>query len=194
MEALMDIELVHLSKQFNDKLLFANLNIAFLEGQINCLMGASGTGKTTLIHILMGLVKPDSGEVLGLHGRQIATVFQEDRLIEHWDAVRNIRLVCDKTLSTELIKQELIKVGLEDEQDKPVQNYSGGMRRRVAIVRAVLAKSDVLILDEPFKGFDETLKMQMIHYVKKSTKGKTVIVVTHEKEEVQLLGANLITL
>ena len=190
----MDIELVHLSKQFNDKLLFANLNIAFLEGQINCLMGASGIGKTTLIHILMGLVKPDSGEVLGLHGQRIATVFQEDRLIEHWDAVKNIRLVCDKTVSTELIKHELIKVGLEEEQDKPVQNYSGGMRRRVAIVRAVLAKSDVLILDEPFKGFDETLKIQMIHYVKKSTKGKTVIVVTHEKEEVQLLGANLITL
>ncbi|MDF2942921.1 MAG: hypothetical protein K0S01_1779 [Herbinix sp.] len=190
----MDIQFAHLSKKFNNKVLFTDLNMVFIEGQINCIMGASGIGKTTIINILMGLVKPDTGKILGIQGKRIACVFQEDRLIEHWDAVKNVRLVCDKMVSTEVIKQDLIEVGLMEDRNKPVKNYSGGMRRRVAIVRAMLAKSDIVILDEPFKGFDETLKFQVINYVKQRAKGKTIIVVTHEKEEVQTLEANLITL
>lgn len=190
----MDIQLLQLSKKFKEKELINNLNATFLEGRINCLMGASGIGKTTIINILMELVKPDAGEILGMQGRRIAAVFQEDRLIEHWDAVKNVRLVCDKSVSTTQIEQEFALVGLEDYQDKPVEKYSGGMRRRVAIVRALLAKSDLIILDEPFKGLDENLKLQVIDYVKRRTKGKTVIVVTHDKEEVQFLEGNLIIL
>jgi len=190
----MDIKLINLAKQFDQKVIFKDLNVTFLEGKMNCLMGASGIGKTTVINILMGLVEPDSGEVRGGQGKRVAAVFQEDRLIEHWNATQNVKLVCDKTISVDIIEQELLKVGLEDHQDKLVKNFSGGMRRRVAIVRAMLAKSDLIILDEPFKGLDETLKNQVIEYVKLRAKGKTVIVVTHDKEEVQLLEANLITL
>jgi len=190
----MDIKLINLAKQFDQKVIFKDLNVTFLEGKMNCLMGASGIGKTTVINILMGLVEPDSGEVRGGQGKRVAAVFQEDRLIEHWNATQNVKLVCDKTISVDIIEQELLKVGLEDHQDKSVKNFSGGMRRRVAIVRAMLAKSDLIILDEPFKGLDETLKNQVIEYVKLRAKGKTVIVVTHDKEEVQLLEANLITL
>jgi NitT/TauT family transport system ATP-binding protein len=190
----MEVQLIHLSKRFNEKIIFKDLNITFLEGRMNCLMGASGIGKTTLIYILMGFLKQDSGEVHGIKGRRIAAVFQEDRLIEHWDAVKNVKLVCDKNVSIDQIKQELCKVGIEEAQDQPVNKFSGGMRRRVAIVRAMLANSDLLILDEPFKGLDETLKKRVIDYVKEKSKGKTVIAVTHDKEEVQLLEANLITL
>ncbi len=68
------------------------------------------------------------------------------------------------------------------------------MKRRVAIVRAVLAESDIIIMDEPFKGLDEKLKEQVINYVKNKTKGKTVIVVTHNKEEVEALSAELVIL
>ncbi|MHB8130703.1 MAG: ATP-binding cassette domain-containing protein [Mobilitalea sp.] len=190
----MDIKLIDLSKRFDQKVIFQDLNITFLEGRMNCLMGASGIGKTTVINILMGLVEPDSGKVQGTRGKRVAAVFQEDRLIEHWNATQNIKLVCDKSISEEVIEQEFLIVGLEDNQNKPVRNFSGGMRRRVAIVRAMLAKSDLIILDEPFKGLDEILKNQVIEYVKLKAKGKTVIVVTHEKDEVQLLEANLITL
>ena len=142
----------------------------------------------------MGLVEPDFGKVQGSRGKRVAAVFQEDRLIEHWNATQNVKLVCDKTISEEVIEQEFFKVGLEDYKNEPVKNFSGGMRRKVAIVRAMLAKSDLIILDEPFKGLDEILKNQVIEYVKLKAKEKTVIVVTHEKEEVQLLEANLITL
>ncbi len=190
----MDVQLLHISKQFEEKIVLNNLSLTFLEGTVNCLMGASGSGKTTIINLIMGIQRPDKGEILGCRNRRIGAVFQEERLIEHWDAVRNIRLVCDNNVTTEQVEQELQKLGIEDVKNKPVRNFSGGMRRRVALVRAILAPSDILIMDEPFKGLDEELKKQVIEYVKKNVAGKTVIIVTHEKEEAQLLAANIVTL
>jgi NitT/TauT family transport system ATP-binding protein len=190
----MDIQLNHIGKQFNQKVAFKDISLTFLEGRINCLMGASGIGKTTIINIIMGLVKPDEGEVLGTKGKRIAAVFQEDRLIEHWNAVKNVRLVCDRDISDEEIIRKLSLVEISEDKNKPVSDFSGGMRRRVAIVRALLAKSDLVILDEPFRGLDEELKKRVISYIKQNTKGKTVIIVTHEKEDVNLLEANLIKL
>lgn len=190
----MDIQLQNISIKYDDKRIFNDINVTFPEERMSCLMGASGIGKTTLINIIMGLVKPDSGEILGCKNKKFAAVFQEDRLIEHWDAVKNIKLVCDKAVTEEQIRQELWRVGLIDTDNKPVRTFSGGMRRRVGLIRAILAKSDILIMDEPFKGLDEELKKLVITYVKDSVKGKTVIVVTHEKEEAQLLGADIITI
>lgn len=190
----MAILLKNLTKSYEDKTVLNNLNIFFFEGQINCLMGASGIGKTTLIHLIMGILKPDSGEILGCNDKKITAVFQEDRLIEHWDAIKNIKLVCDKSITTEHILQELHKVGIEEGQNQPVSSFSGGMRRRVALIRAMLTEGDIIILDEPFKGLDEALKKQVIEYVKESTVGKTVIIVTHDKTEVELLEGNLITI
>jgi len=187
----MDISLHHVSKQFGENQVIKDFNTIFTEGQMNCIMGASGSGKTTLINILMGLIKQDCGEINGLQGKRIAVVFQEDRLIEHWDAIKNVRLVCDKSITAWNVEQEFVKVGLEEYLNKPVLDLSGGMRRRVAIVRAMLAKSDLVIMDEPFKGLDEALKRKVIEYVKQKMQGKTVLVVTHEKEEVQLLEATV---
>lgn len=190
----MDIELLHIVKRFDQKQVISDFSAIFREGQVNCLMGASGIGKTTIINILMGLLKQDSGEIHGMEGRRIATVFQEDRLIEHWDAIKNVRLVCDKSVARETIEQEFKKVGLEDYENKPVSKLSGGMRRRVAIVRAMLAQSDLIIMDEPFKGMNEELKSMVIDYVKQKTLGKTVIIVTHDKEEAESFKAKLTTI
>ncbi len=190
----MAIELIHISKRFDDHVLFEDLNLSFIDGEINCLMGASGSGKTTLLQLLMGLVKPDNGELRGISGKKIAAVFQEDRLIEHFDAMRNIKLVCDKQMSEQRIEQELKLVGIEDYAKKTVNHFSGGMRRRVAIVRAILANSDILLLDEPFKGLDELLKNQVMEYVQLRTAGKTVILVTHDQKDAQRLQAPMILL
>ena len=190
----MDIQLIHIVKQFEGRKVLDDINVTFPEGRMNCLMGTSGIGKTTVINLIMGLIKPDSGEILGCKNKRITAVFQEDRLIDHWNAVRNVKLVCDKSITEEQIVYELSKVGLEEETEKAVKDFSGGMRRRVALVRAILAKSEILIMDEPFKGFDEGLKKLVMDYVSENTTGKTVIIVTHEKEEVQQLGANLITM
>jgi ABC-type multidrug transport system, ATPase component len=190
----MDIQLSHIAKQFDQKMILTDLNLIFTEGKMSCLMGASGKGKTTIVNMIMGLVRPDSGEVLGVQGKRIAAVFQEDRLIEHWNAVKNIKLVCDKNATLQQIEQELALLGIQEADQKPVLEFSGGMRRRVAIIRAMLAKSDLVILDEPFRGLDMALKAQVIRYILNRSKGKTVIVVTHEKEDVRLLDANLVML
>lgn len=190
----MDIRVENLNKSFNGKQVLKDLNINFPKGKITCLMGASGTGKTTLANILMNLLKPDSGRVEGLEGKKISAVFQEDRLIEHWDAIENIRLVNNLGLTKEKINEHLKEINLKDYEEKPVRLLSGGMRRRVALVRAILSDYDVLILDEPFKGLDEELKKQVINYIRKMVKGKTVIIITHDREDIDLLDANLISL
>jgi len=190
----MDIRLINLTKRFGDKTVLDNVNLCFAEGRISCLMGPSGRGKTTIANLIMGLIKPDSGTIEGCRDKAIAAVFQEDRLIEHWDAEKNIRLVCDKSVDSEQIRQELKKVGINDYKNKAVSSFSGGMRRRVALVRALMAKGDIVILDEPFKGLDDAVKKQVIEYLKSKIKGKTVIVITHDRTDAALLDADLVTL
>lgn len=185
----MDIKLHHINKQFDNKPVLKNLSLTFCEGCISCLMGSSGIGKTTLINLIMGLEEPDSGEITGLEDKVISPVFQEDRLVEHWDAINNIKLVCSKDVTNKIIEEELSKVGLHEDRNKPVITLSGGMRRRVALLRALLFNGNLLILDEPFKGLDEELKNRVIEYVKEKSKGKTVIVVTHDLKEAELLEA-----
>lgn len=189
----MNIKLKNITKSFENKIVLNNINVEIAEHRITCIMGPSGIGKTTLINILMGLVKADVGVVEGLDGRKIAAVFQEDRLCEAIDAIKNVQLVCKKDISTK-IRDEFKLVGLSDYENKPVYVLSGGMKRRVAIVRAIMAESDVIIMDEPFKGLDDESKYKVIDYIKNKTVGKTVIIITHDKEIVSSLSAELICL
>ena len=190
----MDISVNSICKSFKGQQVLDNISMSFLAGAITCIMGASGVGKTTLAYILMGLLEPDSGEITGLSDKKISAVFQEERLIEHWDAIKNIMLVSNKDVTKEKVERNLSKIGLTEYEGKPVKALSGGMRRRVAIVRAILSEYDVLLMDEPFKGLDEELKIQVINYVKENTKNKTLIIITHDKDEVAMLQANLITM
>lgn len=185
----MDIKLLNINKQFNNKPVIKDLSLSFPVGRISCLMGSSGIGKTTLINLIMGLEKPDSGEIIGLEDKIISPVFQEDRLIEHWDTINNIKLVCPKEVSDKDIEAELSKVGLYEDRSKAVITLSGGMRRRVVLLRALLSNGNLIILDEPFKGLDEELKIKVIDYVKEKTKGKTVIIVSHDIKDAELLEA-----
>ena len=188
----MDIQVNKVCKSFKGQQVLNNVTMSFSEGSITCIMGASGIGKTTLAYILMGLDKADSGEITGLQGRKVSAVFQEDRLIEHWDAIKNIMLVRRNDVTGETVRQHLEETGLTEYKDKPVKDLSGGMRQRVAIARAILSEYDVLIMDEPFKGLDEDLKEQAMSYVKKHSKGKTTIIITHDIREVDKLHAELI--
>lgn len=192
-EGKMNIKLKNITKSFENKIVLNKLNVEIKEQNITCIMGPSGIGKTTLINILMGLVKADEGTVEGLEGKKIAAVFQEDRLCESIDAIKNVQLVCQKDVTSK-IRNEFELVGLTDYENKPISVLSGGMKRRVAIVRALIADSDVIIMDEPFKGLDDEIKHQVVNYIINKTRGKTVIIVTHDKENVTSLSAELICL
>lgn len=182
------IELVNVCKAFEGKPVLAHVSHAFPDGSVTELRGASGSGKTTLLGILLGLIKPDSGQALNIP-QALGAVFQEDRLIEHWDAVSNVRLACGKDVSDAEIVEHLTQLGLGDDLDKRVSEFSGGMRRRVALCRALLAKPVLLVLDEPFKGLDRDALLAAAGYVNRHRNGATIIIATHDSEEARLLGA-----
>jgi len=188
----LDIFINNVSKSFGDKVVLRNFSATLYEHRYNCIMGPSGCGKTTLLNMLMGLLKPDSGTITGVPQKK-STVFQEDRLCESFSAVSNIRMVLSKRTDTETIREHLAFLGLkEDSIYLPVHELSGGMRRRVAIVRAMLAESEIVFLDEPFKGLDIETKKTAIQYVKANSRGRTVILVTHDKAEAEEMNGNII--
>ena len=186
-----EITLINISKCFGDKQVLQHVNLTLPEGETTCLMAPSGAGKTTLVRILLGLLEPDEGRVEGLKGRKLAAVFQEDRLIESMDPVSNLRLF-SPALSRIAAKDALIAFGLEDSLRQPVRELSGGMRRRVALLRALLSDWDFLALDEPFKGLDAETKKTVIRRTRAYTDGRTVLLVTHDPEEAAMMGAKVI--
>lgn len=182
------LKAVGISKTYGDNRVLEGFTHDFSEGKITAVMGASGCGKSTLLGILMGLIPPDSGRVERSDDLRISAVFQEDRLCENLTAGANLRLVAGRRLSRERAARELAEVGLDGCESKPVRELSGGMKRRVALLRALLAEYDVLFLDEPFKGLDEETKLAVMDYTKRMTSGKTVVFVTHDKEESRRLA------
>ncbi len=175
-----DIILKNITKSYNNEIVLNNLSFTFKCGEINIITGKSGCGKTTLMNILLGLEKPDSGSVQGINDKQIGVVFQENRLCEYLTAVQNIKLVTNDKYTKKEIISFLNELQLDSEScEKPVSKLSGGMKRRVSILRAVLFDSDVLLLDEPFKGLDDDTKQKVMDFVLQKTKGKTVIIITH---------------
>lgn len=183
-----DIVVKDLQKSFGDKRVLDHFSAALRGNGVTLLLGPSGCGKTTFLRILMGLERADGGEITGLTGKRIAAVFQEDRLLPDRDALSNIRLT-NKDLSRDEIVTAMHKVGLFDCERKPISTLSGGMRRRVAILRALLAKFDLLILDEPFKGLDDENKLQTANYIKEMLCGRCAVLVTHDPYDGELLGA-----
>ena len=190
----MNINISNLTKKYGKKEIFKNFSLEIETGKVTALMGKSGFGKTTLIRILMELEKYDEGKITGLENQKISTVFQEDRLCENLSAITNISIVCEKETSIREISVELEKIGLKESQNKPVKTLSGGMKRRVAIIRCIMAKSDIIIFDEPLKGLDEITKKNVIRYLKEKIRGKTVIIVTHDIEEARQLDGTIVNL
>lgn len=182
----------NVSVNFNEKEVLKDINLTIKQGEVIGIMGASGIGKTTFVKILLGLLKPTSGKVYGLENLQFSAVFQEDRLCENFDAITNVKMVLPSDITTDQVEKEFLKVLLTDYKGTSVSKLSGGMKRRVAIVRAVMAQSDVIILDEPLKGLDEALKEKVLSYLKESLSEKTVILVTHDKAEIEALHAKLL--
>lgn len=190
----MDIRILNLTKKYGDRDIFRNFSLSIGKGKVTALMGKSGLGKTTLMRILMGLEKYDSGEIEGLEGIRIGAVFQEDRLCENLSSVTNVAIACDRKVTKEMIERELERTGLKGSLHKPVRELSGGMKRRVAIVRSVMSPSDILIFDEPFKGLDSETKEDIVKYLKERIGGRTVILITHDIREAEIFGSNVINL
>ena len=187
----MAIVIENLTKSYGDKLALPPFSCTLETGEITCLLGQSGCGKTTLLRLLLGLEAPTGGTVTGLPDR-ISAVFQEDRLCPGFSAVMNVSLPLGRQVPRERIVALLTELGLGDALTKPVRELSGGMQRRVAIARSLLYPADLFLMDEPFKGLDEDTRRIAMDVVLSRTKDKTLLVVTHDPEEAAYLGGRVI--
>jgi len=189
----MALELIHVYKNFGDKNVFTNLNLSFSEKKVTAVMGPSGSGKSTLINLMLGIYRPDYGELKGFKDKRFSVVFQEDRLLEHKNGINNILFAVRNPKVHEARAWELMMdCELSEDAYKKTRDYSGGMKRRLSLCRALISDFDVLILDEPFKGLDEALKPKIMDVVQKHSAYKTVILVTHDKSEAVYFGGRII--
>ena len=165
-----------------------DLSVTIGSGERACLSARSGTGKTTVIRLALGLIKPDKGQVTRSEGFTPSVVFQEDRLIPWKNAIQNVSMFSDEEKAREM----LLRLGLEEAFEKLPSELSGGMKRRVALARALCHEYDHLILDEPFTGLDDATKQTCIEVINNELNGRTLLIATHDIEDAKKLGAAVI--
>lgn len=167
----------------------------FAAGRVHVVRGASGTGKTTLLRLLMGLVEPVSGSVTRPEGARLAAAFQEDRLLDSLTVSANVRLPHggvrgpERARLLDETRRALAAVGMAGLESARAGELSGGQRRRVSLLRAGLATSDVMYLDEPLRGLDERTARATMDWLLPRLEAKTVFWVTHSAEEAAALPA-----
>ena len=155
---------------------------------VTAFSGPSGCGKTTLLRLIAGLARPDAGEITGVPERP-SFLFQEDRLIP-WLTARGNVLAVLPTSEQERAGAFLHAVGLGGEEESYPDALSGGMRRRVALARALAYRGGILLLDEPFKGLDPALMEQLAALILRQD--RPVLVTSHSDREMDLLGGRII--
>ncbi len=186
------VEVRGLSKSYGERTVLERLSLTLEKPGVTALMGPSGSGKTTLLRILAGLERPDAGEVCGVG--VVSMAFQEDRLLPQLSARDNILAVAPRGKRPHLPADRLLAgCGLSDAADKLPAGLSGGMRRRVAVARALAVRYDLLLLDEPFAGLDAKTKEDMFAFLEESLpKSGRCLLVTHDAEDAARLAHTII--
>ena len=182
------IKFENVSKSYGGKLIFDSLNLTLAPGSRTAIMGPSGCGKTTALMMLSGLEAQNGGKITGLENKRVSMVFQDDRLCENLSLYANVKIVCPQSTKKSDITEAAGALGLSDSINKAASKLSGGMRRRAAILRAMLADFDILLLDEPFNGLDPDSKRQTAEFIKGRLDNRTLLLVTHNPDDAELLG------
>jgi NitT/TauT family transport system ATP-binding protein len=152
--------------QYDQNAIFEDFSCSFSEQKINCIVGPSGCGKTTMLNMVANIIKPTRGSILGLN-KHVSYLFQEERLINEITVFKNLDFILkgpykDASERKNIIIEGLNSVDLKETIDMFPNQLSGSMKRRLALLRAFLYPSKILLMDEPFSGLDINIKQQII--------------------------------
>ncbi len=204
----MYLELEHLKKHYGDKAVVQDLSLTLEKGQLLCILGSSGCGKTTTLNMIGGFLTPDSGRIL-LDGqditalpperRPVSTVFQSYSLFPHMTVLENVVYGLKfrgvrRAQAREKGMRYLEMVGLAEYANAPIFEISGGQQQRVALARALIVEPKLCLLDEPFSNLDASLRFRMREELKKLQRdlGMTMVFVTHDQEEALHLADRIV--
>ena len=181
----MTIQLENICKSVSGQQILKDINWQIASEDCWLLTGPSGSGKTMLLRLILGLEKPDSGSVNLLGDYKYANVnagvvFQEDRLCEQFSAVENVAMVNER-LSETVAAEELSRFLPQDRQTVPVGELNETERRLVVMIRACIIPSDILLLDEPFRGMDSDLRSRAITYIRDKAGYKGIVFVQRDE-------------
>jgi phospholipid/cholesterol/gamma-HCH transport system ATP-binding protein len=208
------IEFKNVTKSFNDDVVLKNISFTITRGETKIILGASGSGKSTILRLILGLIRPDSGEIL-IDGQditrmperelvqvrhKIGMVFQEGALFDSLSVRENVgyRLYEESTMNEEeiefAVRRLLGFVGLEDAIDKMPAELSGGMKRRVGIARALVGTPKIVLYDEPTAGLDPVISRTIIELIIKlrDLEGVTSVCVTHDLRAVGIIASEYV--
>lgn len=204
------IEVSNISKSFDGKQVLFDINMLFEKGKTNMIIGASGTGKSVLLKCIVGLVKPDTGDVSYDHReftradkelqteirREMGMLFQGSALFDSQTVEENVMFPLDVLTKQELDEKLervnfcLERVGLENVNKKMPSEISGGMKKRVGIARAIVTQPNYLFCDEPNSGLDPQTSIKIDNLIKDLTDEyeMTTVVVSHDMNSVLEIG------
>lgn len=178
------IKIDNVSVSYGKKNVMDGFSLELPDKGVVCFHGASGCGKSTLLRVATCLLKPITGRVAGIELGDAAIMFQEDRLLPWNTVAENIKYV--NTQADSSYFQEL--VGLEGEENTYPDQLSGGMKRRVALARTLAYDSKFIFMDEPFKGLDLEMRKKIYPTIKKISREKLIVIITHEEWDIEALS------
>lgn len=196
----MKICINNLNKKYGKDKIFENFSIEFQDDKVNCIVGESGCGKTTLLNVIAGLTDRDDCNFEGFTSKDISYVFQEERLIPWLTIKENLQIALKKYFKRSELEQKIHEVlgmvGVAGIEEKYPHELSGGMKQRVNIARAFAKPSKIILMDEPFKSLDYKIKYTIINeFMRILTREKRmVIMVTHDLDEAIYFQGNIVVL
>ena len=188
----MKIHDLHFS--FADTVVFQGLNLEIDNYRTTAIMAPSGCGKTTLLRLIAGLLSPDKGYI-DTENQTVGIMFQEPRLFAQLTVLQNVMLVIKQKHDKKERALELLQAfDVAQAADKYPDELSGGMAKRVSLARVIAYDTDILLLDEPFSALDTQTKQAVMEQVKRFTKNKTIVFITHDQSEAQQFADKILIL